>query len=61
MRVVFSIDLIMTRLFGVRGELASLRGLKPRRALMIRFDVAGRALMMIDMQFKVASTIKASL
>jgi hypothetical protein len=61
MRVVFSIDLIITRVLGVRGELASLRGLKLRRALMIRLDVAGRVLMMIDMQFKVASTIKASL
>jgi hypothetical protein len=61
MRVVFSIDLIITRDLGVSGELASLRGLKLRRALMIRLDVVGRVLMMIDMQFRVASTIKASL
>lgn len=61
MRVVFSIDLIITRVLGVRGELASLRGLKLRRALMTRLDAVGRALMMIDMQFKVASTIRASL
>lgn len=51
----------MTRVFGVRGELASLRGLKLRRALMTRFEVVGRVLIRIDMQFSVESTIRASL
>src|SRR6478752_4041621 len=60
-RVVFSIDLIMTRVLGVRGEFASLRGLKLRRALMTRFEVPGRVLTRIDMQFNVASTSRASL
>lgn len=54
-------DLIMTRVLGVRGELASLRGLKLTRALMILFEVPGRVLTRIDMQFNVASTSRASL
>jgi hypothetical protein len=51
----------MTRVLGVRGELASLRGLKLRRALMILFEVPGRVLTRIDMQFNVESTSRASL
>lgn len=60
-RLVFSIDLIMTRDLGVSGELASLRGLKFRIALRMRLEVVGRVLTRMDRQFSVASTTKASL
>ena len=59
--MVFSIDLMRTLVFGVMGELASLRGLKARTVFMIRFDVLGRLRIKIDKQFKVASTRRASL
>lgn len=54
-------DLIITRFLGVRGELASLRGLKLRMALRIRFEVVGRVRMRMERQLRVASTTKASL
>lgn len=60
-RVVFSIDLIRTLVFGVMGELASLRGLKPRTVFIIRLDVLGRLRTRMDKQFNVASTRRASL
>lgn len=61
MRVVFSIDLASTRIFGVSGELASLRGLKPMTALRMRLDVDGRVRTRMGRQFSVPSTISASL
>lgn len=61
MRVVFSIDLASTRVFGVRGELASLSGLKLMTALRIRLEVDGRVRTRIGRQFSVPSTINASL
>ena len=61
MRVVFSIDLASTRIFGVRGELASLSGLKPMTALRMRVDVDGRVRTRIGRQFSVPSTMRASL
>lgn len=60
-RVVFSIDLIRTLVFGVMGELASLSGLKPRTVFIIRLDVLGRLRTRMDRQFNVASTRRASL
>lgn len=60
-RVVFSIDLMRTLVFGVMGELASLRGLKPRTVFIIRLDVLGRLRTRMDRQFNVASTRRASL
>lgn len=60
-RVVFSMDLTSTRIFGVRGELASLSGLKPRTELTMRLDVDGLVRTRIDRQFRVPSTISASL
>ncbi len=59
--VVFSIDLAITRVFGVIGELACLSGLKFRMALRILFAVGGRDRMRTDSEFKVASTRTASL
>jgi hypothetical protein len=61
MRVVFSIDLASTRVFGVRGELASLSGLKLMTALRIRLEVDGRVRTRMGRQFSVPSTISASL
>lgn len=61
MRVVFSIDLTSTFVFGVMGELASFSGLKLRTELMIRLDVLGRVRIRIERQFRVASTSRASL
>ena len=60
-RAVFSIDFIMTRDLGVIGELASLRGLKERRAFKMRLVVPGRVRANIERQFNVASTTMASL
>jgi hypothetical protein len=59
--VVFSTDLIITLILGVRGEWASLRGSKFRRVFKMRLEVPGLVRTRIDKQFKVASTIKASL
>lgn len=59
--MVFSIDLTITRSLGVIGELASLRGLKDNIALRILFEIGGRARMSMEREFKVASTITASL
>jgi len=61
MRVVFSIDFIMTLFFGVIGELASFKGLKPSTTFVILFDVPGRVRIRMDKRFKVASTKIASL
>jgi hypothetical protein len=61
MRVVFSIDLASTRVFGVRGELASLSGLKLMTALRMRLEVDGRVRTRIGRQFSVPSTMSASL
>jgi hypothetical protein len=59
--VVFSIDLTITRILGVMGELACLRGLKFRMTFKILFEVWGRARIRIDREFRVASTSTASL
>jgi hypothetical protein len=59
--VVFSIDLTMTRSFGVIGELASFRGLKVKMAFRILLAIGGRARMSIEREFSVASTSTASL
>ena len=61
MRVVFSRDFINTLVFGVMGELASLRGLKLRIELRIRFDVFGRVRVKMERQLMVASTRRTSL
>lgn len=61
MRVVFSIDLASTRTLGVSGELASLSGLKPMTAFRMRLDVDGRVRTRIGRQFRVPSTMSASL
>lgn len=61
MRVVFSIDLTMTRSFAVMGELANFMGLKFRTVFMIRLEVFGRVRTRMDRQFSVASTTRASL
>lgn len=60
-RVVFSIDLTNTFVFGVIGPCASLKGLKLRTAFRIRDDVEGRARTRIDRVLRVASTSRASL
>jgi hypothetical protein len=60
-RVVFSIDLTMTFVFGVMGVLASFNGLKLRMALRIRLAVTGLIRMRIASVFRVASTTRASL
>jgi hypothetical protein len=60
-RVVFSIDLTITRSFGVMGELASFRGLKFKIAFKILLAIGGRARMSMEREFKVASTSTASL
>jgi hypothetical protein len=54
-------DLIITLLLGVNGELAACRGLKLSNALRIRPDVEGRVRTMMDKQVKVASTKRPSL
>lgn len=59
--MVFSIDLIITRFLGVMGELASLRGLKFKMALMILEAIEGRARTRRERQFSVESTKTASL
>jgi hypothetical protein len=62
MRVVFSIDLTRTFVLGVKGELeASLKGLKLKRADVMRLDVFGLWRTRMDKVFKVASTTKGSL
>jgi len=61
MRVVFSIDLMRTFVFGVIGELASLRGLKLNTVFRIRLAVLGRVRMSTERVFSVASTSRASL
>lgn len=59
--VVFSIDLISTRVLEVMGELASLSGLKFRTAFMMRLEVDGLVRTRMDRQFRVPSTTSASL
>jgi hypothetical protein len=61
MRVVFSIDFTSTLIFGVIGELASLRGLKFRTEFNIRLEVLGLVRTRTESVFKVASTNSASL
>lgn len=61
MRVVFSMDLIITRFLGVMGEFASLRGLKFKMALMILGAIDGRARIRRERQLRVESTKTASL
>jgi hypothetical protein len=51
----------MTRSFGVMGELASFKGLKFRIVLRILLEMAGRARISTEREFKVASTSTASL
>jgi hypothetical protein len=60
-RVVFSIDFAITRSLGVMGEFASLRGLKFNMALMILLEIAGRARIRMDREFRIASMSTASL
>lgn len=52
--VVFSIDLTITRSFGVIGELASLRGLKFKMTFNILFAVRGRARTSTERELSVA-------
>lgn len=59
--VVFSIDLIITRLFEVMGEFACFNGLKFKMAFKILLAVWGRVRMRVDREFKVASIRTASL
>lgn len=59
--MVFSIDLTITRSFGVIGELACLRGLKFRMTFRILFEIRGRARIRMEREFKVALTKTASL
>ena len=59
--VVFSIDLAITRIFGVIGELAIFRGLKDRMAFRILLERVGRARMRVEREFRVASISTASL
>lgn len=59
--VVFSIDLIITRLFEVMGEFACFKGLKFKMALRILLAVWGRVRMRMEREFKVASIRTASL
>jgi hypothetical protein len=54
-------DLIITFVLGVNGELAACRGLKLSNALRMRLDVEGRVRAMMDRQFRVASTRRPSL
>lgn len=61
MRVVFSIDLIRTLFFGVRGELASFRGLKLSTVFKMRPEVLGRVRISMESVLRVASTSRASL
>lgn len=61
MRVVFSMDLTETRSLADIGELASFIGLKLRTEFRILFEVLGRMRTRGDKQFRVASTINASL
>lgn len=55
-RVVFSIDLTITRSFGVIGELACLRGLKFKMTFKILFAIRGRARIRMEREFRVALT-----
>lgn len=59
--VVFSIDLAITRIFGVIGELAIFKGLNDRMAFRILLERVGRARTRMEREFKVASTSTASL
>lgn len=61
MRVVFSIDLMSTRVRGVIVELASLKGLKLKTALNILFTVLGRVRTRMARELRMASTRRASL
>lgn len=61
MRVVFSRDFKNTLVFGVMGELASLRGLKLSIEFRMRFDVLGRVRVKMERQLMVASTRRTSL
>lgn len=54
-------DLTITRVLGVIGELASFRGLKSRITFKILLEIWGRALIRIEREFRVASTNTASL
>lgn len=60
-RVVFSIDLAITRSLGVMGEFASFRGLKFKMAFRILLAMDGRARMRMEREFRVASISTASL
>jgi hypothetical protein len=59
--VVFSIDLTMTRILGVMGELACFRGLKFKMTFKILLAIWGRARIRMEREFRVASTSTASL
>lgn len=59
--VVFSIDLIITRLFEVMGEFACFKGLKFKMAFKILLAVWGRVRMRMEREFRVASIRTASL
>jgi len=59
--VVRSIDLIMTRVLGVTGVLASLSGLKLRTVLMILLEMEARVRIRVPSELSVAVTSKASL
>ncbi len=54
-------DLAMTRIFEVIGELASFRGLKFKMAFRILLEMEGRARMRMEREFRVASMSTASL
>jgi hypothetical protein len=60
-RVVFSIDLTITRSLGVMGELACFKGLKFMITFKILLAIWGRARIRMEREFKVASTSTASL
>lgn len=59
--VVFSIDLICTFSFAVKGELIGLKGLKFRIAVMILLAAFWRVRINVPRQFRVALTRIASL
>jgi len=59
--VVRSMDLIMTRVFGVIGVLESLRGLKLRIVLVILLEIEARVRIRLPKELSVAVTSKASL
>jgi hypothetical protein len=60
-RAVRSIDFIMTFDFAVRGEFASLNGLKLRTVEIILLAITGRERMSVPKEFNVAVTSNASL